>query len=152
MDATRILPKLYQGSLPPEGRELADRGFDVLVLCAEEHQPSGRKFPGVQVYHAPLDDHDLSAVEARIAERAAEAVRRHVLRGERVLVTCAMGRNRSGLVVALAILKLTAMTGFDAATLVRRGRAGALSNPSFVDAVVSYGRRERRTVRLQRLA
>ena len=36
VDAHRVAPKLWVGSLPPE--QLKAEGFDVLVLCAKEHQ------------------------------------------------------------------------------------------------------------------
>jgi protein-tyrosine phosphatase len=110
----------------------------VLVLCAEEVQPRGANFPGVHVIHAGFDDdYSLSEEERTIAVRAAREVARHVRSGDKVLVTCQQGRNRSGLVAALAVHLLTGMSGKDAARFVQKRRrtidGPALSNDYFVD-------------------
>lgn len=133
-DATRIAPYLYQGSAPPEGSAVRDGGFDILMLCAEEHQPSGSRFPGVHVVHAPLDDGFLPPDEWRRARRAGAVVARAVRSGYRVLVTCAMGRNRSGLVVALALIDM-GVAPENVIARIQRKRDGALTNPHFVRAL-----------------
>ena len=67
--------------------------------------------------------------------QAAEIVARRVRSGERVLVTCAMGRNRSGLVSALALHFLTGISGAEAARLVKARRHNALTNRYFMAAL-----------------
>jgi protein-tyrosine phosphatase len=116
--------------------------FDVLVLCAMEHQPTSRCFPGVQVVHAPFDDSSfLSTSEIRIAQKASIVVANAVRKGKRVVVTCWLGRNRSGLVTALALVRLGASpdAAIDAVRMARGPEA--LSNPTFVDLILSAGRR-----------
>lgn len=139
LDATRLAPKLWIGSKPPQGDILAKAGFDVLVLCAEEYQPRLASFPGLNtVVHAPFDDDVVDEHTADTAVTAAMDVHDHLLDHERVLVTCMMGRNRSGLVCAIALHLLTGCDPRDAAIHVKRQRVGldggeALSNPHFIE-------------------
>jgi protein-tyrosine phosphatase len=134
---SRIGPRLYQGSAPPTGKVLRALGWDVIVLCAEEYQPAGKEFPGLTVIHAPNDDADRAptAREWEIARSAAALSAIYVRDGKRVLVTCMAGRNRSGLVSALALRYLTGASGAECARRVQLARENALSNPHFVRAL-----------------
>jgi hypothetical protein len=132
VDATRILPGLYMGGAPTPGHEVYACGFPVLVLCAKEYQPEARWFPRVRVVHCPLDDAELSSTEAALATSAAEMVVLARSRGARVLVTCWMGRNRSGLVTALALRSISNWSVPRIVKRVRERRPNALSNPSFL--------------------
>lgn len=140
LDATRIAGPsdrfqgtLYQGHAPPTGDAARHAGFDAIVLCAEEYQPTD--FPGVRVLHVPLDDARPTPEEWLRANVAARDVASLLRAGKRVLVTCWQGRNRSGLVVALALRRM-GMTGQQAVERVRSRRAGALTNPHFVEAIL----------------
>jgi hypothetical protein len=137
IDATRIAPGLYQGSAPPHGSAVRECGFTTLVLCAQEIQPGSVDFPGVTVVHAPNSDDGTRITQAQwqTAIQAAEIVARRVRGGERVLVTCAAGRNRSGLVSALALHLLTGISGAEAARLVKAQRHNALTNRWFMSAL-----------------
>lgn len=98
--------RLAQGSAPPPGVCFDPRfriPFDVIVLAAEEYQPD---LPGYIVIHAPLDDAMPSELEQARIRSAAREVVRHVRAGRRVLVTCFMGRNRSGVISGLALVEL----------------------------------------------
>lgn len=136
IDADEILPNLWQGSAPPLGSAVKISGFDMLILCAEEYQPRAREFGfrSGRVLHAPLDDHTrpLEAGEWETILTAAEAATVCLRRGGRVLVTCAAGRNRSGIVTALTIILLTRCSPKKAVRLVRSRRDLALTNDSFV--------------------
>ncbi len=124
--------------------------FDALVLCAEEVQPDAammgkwpRNKPQPPILRVPLRDEEvpLSPQQRAMVTRAAREVARRVGKHQRVLVTCAMGLNRSGLVTALALRALGA-TSRDAVTLVRKARGPlALSNSSF-EALVHTLRQE----------
>jgi protein-tyrosine phosphatase len=132
---SKIAPYLYQNSKPIEGDALARSGVRVLVLCAEEYQPPTSYFPGLlDVIYAPNDDsgRPFTPTQQIIAKMAAFRVADYVRRKQTVLVTCYQGRNRSGLVSALAIHYLTGMHGKDCVDLVRRKRKDALTNDDFV--------------------
>lgn len=133
IDADLVHPGLLQGSAPPRGSALADLGIDLLVLCAEELVPGQRPrhFPGVRLHRAPMDDGDL--IPELTAHEAALRVARAVRRNQQVLVTCAMGWNRSGLVSALALWYLTGAPGRACVQGVQRARPGALRNPWFAE-------------------
>lgn len=122
---------LAQGGQPATG--MPSRAFDLLVLAAEEYQPDRRMFPSNQrVVYAPIDDAELTMPEAYTAEIASAIVADALRAGRSVLSTCMAGRNRSGLVSALALTKLHGWSGPYAADRVRATRPGALTNPSFL--------------------
>jgi hypothetical protein len=140
-EVTPIAGNLWQGGPPPEGTALAEQGFDMLVLCAEEHQPSSSQFPGLTVVRAPNDDRPKgpppTADEVLIAHLAAKTVAKSLFKGRKVLVTCMQGRNRSGLVSGLAMV----MLGESAAPVIQRireRRENALTNPYFVEIIKGY--------------
>jgi len=135
IDATKIAPRLYQGSAPPIGKAVAQCGFDVLVLAAIEYQPPDELFPGAVVLRAPIDDAPIDRSSWRIALTAANRVASAVRKGQRVLVTCNMGMNRSGLIVALSIHILTGQDSKNVVQHIKRMRRGSLSNRSFVQAI-----------------
>lgn len=136
-DAHNILPRLWQGSAPPPGQTVSRNGFQAIVLSAEEYQPEGRFFRGVDVMHAPLDDHHepLTTGEWDTIIRAAEFAGGNVMLGRRVLVTCQAGLNRSGIITAVTVCMLTGLTGSGAVRLVQMRRPGALKNQSFANHI-----------------
>jgi protein-tyrosine phosphatase len=74
----------------------------------------------------------MSADEIGIAARTAARVARRLRAGKRILVTCAMGLNRSGLVAALAMSDVWGMNADEIVGRLRRARGKwALSNPNF---------------------
>ena len=120
--------------------------FRLLVLCAAEVQPTSAFFrPDLVIVRCPLwdDDDPVTGGEAKLIGDAARSVAGAVRRGERVLVTCNAGRNRSGIVTATALHFLTGRSGISCVRMVREGRPGALTNPAFVDALVSLKARGR---------
>jgi protein-tyrosine phosphatase len=122
--------RLAQGSAPPPGVRLP---FEVVVLAAEEYQP---ELPGFTVLRVPLDDGPPpdKATRLRIRE-AARRVGAYVQGGQRVLVTCFAGRNRSGVIAGLALRQL-GVPGDVAARRIRQLRDG-LTNPYFYAMVVT---------------
>lgn len=122
---------------------MADAGFQVLVLCAREYQPAGTVFPGLTVIHAPNDDHCFVTKEdLRLAVNAASRVAEHLKAGQKILITCLAGINRSGLVAALTIHKALGYSGRSCIDLVRAKRRladgddVALTNTFFVEALL----------------
>jgi protein-tyrosine phosphatase len=107
------------------------RGYDVIGLTAKEYQPSQTGFRA-RLVRMPIDDRlDPSTEELMWAFLTGRQLAGAVADGKKVLVSCRMGKNRSGLVTALAARELLGITGQQAADLVRESRPGALSNPTF---------------------
>lgn len=130
--ASEIVPGLFVGSKPPPGRH---EGIDVIVLGAMEYQPSAELFPGAEVIHVPLDDDPSRLMredEIAAAMKVGSRVARRLRAGRRVLVTCAMGLNRSALIAAIAMHEVYGMKADEIIKRLRSARGmWALSNPNF---------------------
>ena len=136
--------ELWQGGYPPvDSGYLRREGFDVVVLAAEEFQPQAARFgPGIAVIHAPNYDAPLeSGGDISRAVEASREVARAIRNGKKVLVTCAAGLNRSGLITALSILRLTRLPGEKVIAAIRKARGPwAMSNEDFEKAVLEVAR------------
>ena len=134
---SRIAPKHWQGGYPLWPRQLKRAGFDVIVLAADDLQPEDtlaahEQYPGMIVICAPLDDREgITDGEIDVARDAADRVVEHLGRGRRVLVTCQMGWNRSGLISGLALCQRCGMAGSEAIATIQKVRPKALFNESF---------------------
>lgn len=138
LDATRLASGLYQGSAPRSAQAVLAAGFGTLVLTAHEVQPPEHVLMGLEALRCPLADdptRPLTEAEWRAVKSCAEAVARRVRARQRVLVTCAQGRNRSGLVSALSLV-LLGWRPADAVRHIQRTRSFALTNPRFVEAIL----------------
>ena len=111
--------RLAQGSAPPP---VSGIPFDVIVLAAMEYQP---KMPGsYTVLRVPLDDGPPPDHVTRMRIRhAAREIADRVRLGQRVLVTCWQGRNRSGVLAGLALTML-GMSPHEAVRRIRSRRDG----------------------------
>ena len=145
LDCHEIAPGLFVGSAPQFGGAVARAGFDVLVFCANEHQPPGEAHPGVVIARARLEDDGSPMSKGHMHQALATAgfVAARVREGKKVLVTCFQGRNRSGLVAALALTALTGASGACCARAVRARRQAphgpALTNRSFLRLLDAIG-------------
>lgn len=123
VEASEIVPRLWQGSRPAPGYLVAQAGFNVLVLCAREYQPEASAFPGVEVIHAPNDDapslYPFTEEDLKAAITASARVVKAYKQGQNILITCAAGLNRSGLVTAISLHRLF---GWDGQTCIRKIR------------------------------
>lgn len=143
IDAHEIVTGLWMGAVPPRGRELCDIGFKTLVLCAKEWQFGYDTFEGVTVIRCPLEDATLDARDVMAAKATATLVAREIKANRKVLVSCASGMNRSGLVTALALRELGSSSK-DAIKTIRARRCDAarlalrpLCNESFVSVLLA---------------
>jgi hypothetical protein len=137
LDAHEIVQGLWVGSIPPIGEHLARLGFRTLVLCTRTYQPPAGAFQGISVIRARLDDdpRGLTAPQQDSAISAAELAAESLNAGRPVLVTCRAGRNRSGLVAAIALHLATGASTAETAALVAQQRPDALTNPAFASWV-----------------
>lgn len=151
-------PQLYQGGCDSYSLLInTPRLIDVLVLCASELQFDSKpgqslwiggpatedstvayfeRLPAATVLRCPMDDYKWPVgVHGQRVWRAiwktAGLVAQAVLAGQRVLVTCAEGRNRSGLVNAVVLHQLTGWDGDTCIRHIQHRRARALDNPWF---------------------
>ena len=133
--ANKISEHLFQGGFPPGGDSLSCSGIDVLVLAAAEWQDASH-YEGITVICAPGDDdsrrHRLDGFIKRW-EDAADQVVEHVKAGRNVLVTCMAGQNRSGLIVGLALRKLTGWSGKQIVEHISSHRVHAFNNSTFAN-------------------
>jgi len=140
-DASAISPRLWIGAKPPFDRDLPT--VDLLVLCAVELQPERLAFHG-RVLRCPLPDSELDVGQAKMALAASVVVAKTIAQGQRALVTCAAGLNRSALVVAFTLGHLTTMDSERVIAHIRKHRRpDALNNrhfQKFIHRVIGDGR------------
>lgn len=133
-DADRITGRLWQGAYPQFSDPIfQEQRFDAVVFCASELRPPASEFPGVICVYAPMEDvssgpaADRSAVVANFASAYVAELLRN---GRKVYVSCAAGRNRSGLVTALTMIRL-GWSGPAAVHRIQERRPNALTNRFF---------------------
>lgn len=142
-----IVPGLFVGGLSALAYCPQDQGcLDLLVCCAREAcgEDSGLSGPEpgawAEVLLCPLDDEEGLPVPAGMVEPMAEEVAKRVGGGQKVLVFCAEGRNRSGLIAALALLRLGHA---DPVALLRERRhRSVLTNKTFAAYVERVRKQE----------
>ncbi len=143
-DAAQVAGGLWIGSHPPyHGHRCEDhdrdygadlgRYFDSVALCATGFQPPAEVYPGAEVIHAPFDDSlNPTPEEIKQARSCARKVCKIIRSGRSCLVTCMAGRNRSGLVSALALAEASGVHPGVAGEIVRKARGPlALTNHKF---------------------
>lgn len=137
LDASNIAPRLWMGAEPPFDLDLPK--VDVLVLCAQELQPARLAFHGT-VLRCPLIDDYLEQSDIARALMTAHRVATLLVQNLRVLVTCAQGKNRSGLITGFALGHVTRMSADQIIELIKKRRnvSGVLSNQAFVGYLQKY--------------
>jgi len=143
LDYNWILPgKLAQGARPKPVYP-AFGPFDVVVFTAMEYQPRVGALPrSKEAVYLPMDDDPYRPIPPAIiqaVEVMSVKLARAIQSGRRVLVTCQMGANRSGLVTGMT-LRALGYKGPDAVALIRAKRVlqdgeKALYNPIFAKFV-----------------
>ncbi len=129
LDASNVYTRLWVGGKPPIGEDLP--GFDVLVLCAQEIQPANVAFHG-RVLRCPIPDGPLDTMQVSRVIGTGRIVAKEIARGQRALVTCAKGLNRSALVASFALAHITRMGANEIMQLMRSRRdAMCLCTPYF---------------------
>lgn len=144
---------LWQGGMQSANSvsTLRNAKIKAVVYAAIENQP---KMPeNFDVLRARLnDDPRMGMFEAqqvaRCADEVSDMLAAYLVGGENVLSSCWAGWNRSGLMTAMTLMKLTGMPADVAIARVRAARGpSALGNPVFVQIIKAAERR-----RLARIA
>jgi len=141
-----ITDSIAQGSYP--GLRSAREEFlhaDILVLCAEEHQAKGLKAPpGKTIIRLGFDDdiyRPIPPEAGQIFHAHAKQLGQAALLGRKIMITCAMGLNRSGLITALTLMHGYRMRPADAIKLIRARRSSdCLCNPMFEQWLLNQAR------------
>ena len=134
MEVFEVVPGLLIATRLAAGTEYRTLGVDVIVDLEDWEFAWTPSVPSGGLYVClPMDDGD--DVDPKVRELAA-FIASLMTSGRRVLVHCTEGLNRSGVVVARALMDM-GMTAGEAIALVRRRRGPsvdgfpALSNPAF---------------------
>jgi protein-tyrosine phosphatase len=145
-DYHEVAPRLWMGAAPDSKRPYSE--FDAIVLCAGEVQPTFVRFQGTIIRAPFVDSGAPTATERKIAIRAAREVAKRLRRGQSVLVTCAMGLNRSGLVCGLALKMVSPYHVSEIIDRIRKARGKrALSNPAFERFLRGFSSKKSRQLR-----
>lgn len=137
LNANKIIDRLWQGSYP-YSMDAVKENFDVLVLCADELQMTyndillDEHYPSITIIRCGLDDSiPVRAGDFKKANNASKKIAIEYNLGKQILITCAAGLNRSGLITALVLRLISDMSGSDASKLIKNARHGALYNTAF---------------------
>jgi protein-tyrosine phosphatase len=131
-DATPVFGSLFVGSAP-EGSLDELCPWEVVVFTAKEFQPEYPRTENKLLIYAPIRDANISKAEKDMVLRVAKELAHNLMRGARVLVTCAQGLNRSAVFAAATMIEL-GLSPRQAIADIRSARGPkALFNPSFVD-------------------
>ncbi|HEY6679097.1 MAG TPA: dual specificity protein phosphatase family protein [Actinomycetota bacterium] len=134
-----VLPGLFLSKKLVEPHDFASLGVDAIVALDDCEYTWSPPVPENHLYvHFPIDDADTVDPKTR---QVARLVADLVQGGHRVLVHCVQGLNRSGIVVARALM-LLGYSAAEAIDLVRLRRGldegfGALGNERFVEWLLS---------------
>jgi len=109
MKLYEIHPQLFLSALFVDDDrriQILERHGISVVLCTLAHvtDPVLAEAPGFTYYHWPVPDGH--TVPIKRYEAGATLLLRHIHQGEKVLVHCYAGRNRSGLTAALTLRRL----------------------------------------------
>jgi hypothetical protein len=130
-----IVPDLWMGGhfyQDANGRLPAIVGSEFDVVVSLYHRDGHGPAPHIEHHYAKIPDGPLTPAEMAKVSRLAAVTAAAVTAGRRVLVRCHFGYNRSGLVVAQALITMGHDTD-DAISLIRRQRSEwALHNHLFV--------------------
>lgn len=133
-----IRDRLWQGPWPNHlNHVVKELRLDLVVnLEFTSHASSRHGNPSFDTIWFPMHDND-TLPELGELHRICSRVTQRIRRGGRVLVHCAAGLNRSGLVTALVVREYYGIDGSAAVDLVRRKRPWALCNMTFAEYVAS---------------
>lgn len=117
-------------------------GFDFVLNCARELAPEdGAEKDPDGIWHIRLDDNDCPEAQRDEILTGVRRLAEALNQGDRCLVTCAQGRNRSALVIAETLIRF-GYSSIDIVEAIRGKRKRALTNQAFVAWLNRLGRLE----------
>lgn len=140
----QILPRLYQGGTEddhvvgeaiPADHYRGERPFDLIVTLYADSQPAPW---GVEEIRFGFPDGNLTESVIERVLRIALTAHDRWIAGERVLIRCQAGVNRSGLVTAL-VLMLQGMSAEEAIALLRERRSPVVLSNSYFERFLREG-------------
>jgi protein-tyrosine phosphatase len=142
-----IAPNLFQGGTDDEdvihlpvtnNRKRTDLPFDAIVTMYAWARPADWN---VQEFRYGVPDASISDIDLQRLKQAVDFGYDRWKQGDRVLIRCQAGLNRSGLVTALILIK-DGLSPERAIALIREGRGeDALFNQNFADWLLADGLR-----------
>lgn len=137
-----IMPDMWMGGMyfgPSMAACVPEDQFDVVVSMAGRGAMGTRvKNDRVTQHLFYIDDGQLGPLEMQYVMEAAQLVSEYWAEGDKILVRCNMGLNRSGLIVALALID----HGNEAQAVIDRIRSrrspNALCNEWFVKYILEF--------------
>lgn len=131
MEIYEIIPgKLYQSGIIESYVLLDERHIAVVINMTNDKDSIALARGSGPYMRAPILDGPLPY--QGILDAVVTFAVTHIINGYPVLVHCAAGLNRSGLVNALIVRQIRGISGAEAIAHVRRARPGALFNETFV--------------------
>ena len=122
---------LFQGAVPSSFVKELWANFDVIVSLISLG-PTLRGTPAGKLHLIyPFDDDAIDGADMWALKHLASQVAWAVREDKRVLVHCAAGLNRSGLICAFALLQLTDWSSDKTIAHIQKLRPMSLSNPYF---------------------
>jgi protein-tyrosine phosphatase len=135
MKLTEIIPgKLYQSAEFKNSLTTTERlsilncyRIDVVVNVYKNHDTKLARYLYNYIYYPLSDGKKIDGNVNNIANKVAAMIKA----GHKVLVHCHAGRNRSGFVNALVVMKVLRVSGKEALEIVRLHRPRAIDNINF---------------------
>lgn len=134
--------KIYQTSYREIPHDLAAANIQLAVFTASECPPLNHHV-GATLSYQPNEDKQADSSSPTYkkmlesAQKASNVVAEAVTQGKNVVITCHQGINRSSLVTALAIKRISNLTAWEIINLLKAKRQGVLTNSSFMTMILT---------------
>lgn len=131
MSPSFIVQHLWVGPVPVSGDHVRSRGFDRLLILASGNTCYADEYPGISMFHVPLQAQVCTSIEEAKAIQLGRVVAGWVRKRLNVFVACECGFGGAALVGSIALLAM----GIPAVEAIQRVRAArgpmALDGPHF---------------------
>ena len=127
----KVIEGLYQSGFPDFAEIIKENIQAVIYLARRQRQLPDDVSPGENFLYIWWPIEDGSVPDTRILEGLADLAVRFLKDGLRVLISCAVGINRSSLLVSLVMMKYLQIDPQEAIDQIRAKNPLALSNEDF---------------------